>query len=371
MSERVRLLFLAGSYAVHAERRIGVFAQDARFEVSVASPHDYQIPNTFPIALPVETGGLTAILRAYARLRKAAAERRPHLVFCQTMMYPSFLALALGRPFVVTFWNGDLLWWSRSTGVERIFKRAIVTAALRRAAAITVNSDLARATCLRLGAAEARTHVIRYPGVDLDAIDAIDRDTARQRLGAGGKTLILAPRGPYPYQNLRTMIEAAPRVRAQIPDAVFVFLSSSPEHGIESFAPFQRRAAELGVADAIRWVGKVDYQTALAYTKAAYVMISLSSKDALPATVLEAMAARTPVIAGDIAPLRDWIVPGVHGLLVDLRSAGGLADAIVALAGAGPLREDCIRNARALVERKASSATEVARVKQLVLSLPG
>lgn len=367
MNQRVRLLFLAGPYAVHAERRIGIFANDPRFEVAVAGPHPYAAHRARYFPLPPQ--GWRSLPTAYFKLRRAVRTFCPQLVFCQTMMYPSFLVLGLKVPFMVTFWNGDLLWWSKTTVVERLFKRKIVTTALRRSAAVTVNSDLARATCLSLGAEAAKTHVIRYPGVDLQAFDKVSREAARARLGLAGAAVVLAPRGPYPYQNLDTLVEAAPRILECAPNAVFVFLGSSLAHVPSAFAELEKRAAELGVAGAMHWVGHVDYASMLQYLRAADVMVSLSSKDALPASVLEAMAARAPVVAGDIPPLRDWIEPEKTGLLVDRRSPAATADAICRMLTDLPLRERCVSAARSKVEEKAAMPVEVARVTSLAAGL--
>jgi glycosyltransferase involved in cell wall biosynthesis len=59
------------------------------------------------------------------------------------------------------------------------------------------------------------------------------------------------------------------------------------------------------------------------------VSISVTNHDGTPNTLLEAMSCGSFPIAGDIESLREWIQPGVNGLLVDPGSPSQLAAAIL------------------------------------------
>lgn len=61
----------------------------------------------------------------------------------------------------------------------------------------------------------------------------------------------------------------------------------------------------------------------------AQVTISLSEHDGTPNSLLEAMALGCFPIAGDIESLREWITPGMNGLLVEPAKAQSLAEAIL------------------------------------------
>ncbi len=61
----------------------------------------------------------------------------------------------------------------------------------------------------------------------------------------------------------------------------------------------------------------------------ALVAVSPSTHDGTPNTLLEGMACACFPIAGDIESLREWIVPGVNGLLVDPGDPAALADGIL------------------------------------------
>jgi glycosyltransferase involved in cell wall biosynthesis len=59
------------------------------------------------------------------------------------------------------------------------------------------------------------------------------------------------------------------------------------------------------------------------------VMVSPSTHDGTPNTLLEAMACGLLPVAGDLDSIREWIMDGENGLLVDANDAGALAAAMV------------------------------------------
>ena len=61
----------------------------------------------------------------------------------------------------------------------------------------------------------------------------------------------------------------------------------------------------------------------------AQVAVSPSFHDGTPNTLLEAMACGCFPVVGDIESLREWITPGVNGLLVDPANPQALAEAVL------------------------------------------
>ena len=62
---------------------------------------------------------------------------------------------------------------------------------------------------------------------------------------------------------------------------------------------------------------------------AAEVSVSISVHDGTPNSLLEAMACGCFPIAGDIESLREWIVPGKNGFLVEPNKPQSLAEALL------------------------------------------
>lgn len=59
------------------------------------------------------------------------------------------------------------------------------------------------------------------------------------------------------------------------------------------------------------------------------VVISPSTHDGTPNTLLEAMACGCLPVVGDIESLREWITPGFNGLLIDPNDPQDMAKAIL------------------------------------------
>ena len=59
------------------------------------------------------------------------------------------------------------------------------------------------------------------------------------------------------------------------------------------------------------------------------VSVSVSAHDGTPNSLLEAMACGCFPVVGDIESLREWITPGVNGLLVDPDQPQAVAEAVL------------------------------------------
>ena len=93
----------------------------------------------------------------------------------------------------------------------------------------------------------------------------------------------------------------------------------------------------------------------------AQVSVSISEHDGTPNSLLEAMTCGCFPIAGDIESLREWIVPGVNGLLVNPDSPEELASAVISALLNEKLRSDAAEKNRRIILERAES--EVVRTK--------
>jgi glycosyltransferase involved in cell wall biosynthesis len=91
------------------------------------------------------------------------------------------------------------------------------------------------------------------------------------------------------------------------------------------------QAASLGVSEQVVFAGfRRDVPRLLA---ASDVLLLPSEDECLPLVILEAMAARLPVIATDVGGISEAVEDGKTGVLVRPRDAEGLADALAAVLG--------------------------------------
>ena len=101
----------------------------------------------------------------------------------------------------------------------------------------------------------------------------------------------------------------------------------------------------------------------------AEVFVSPSVHDGTPNSLLEAMACGCLPVVGDIESMREWITPGVNGLLADAANPQALAEAIaMGLENAG-LRASAAERNRQIIESRADRRQNRAQVVEFYNSL--
>jgi glycosyltransferase involved in cell wall biosynthesis len=94
------------------------------------------------------------------------------------------------------------------------------------------------------------------------------------------------------------------------------------------------------------------------------VVVSPTTHDGTPNTLLEAMACGCFPVAGDLESLREWILPGMNGLLVDPSDPQALADSICLALEDSALRQRAAdHNARLIADRAEYEKVMAAAVK--------
>jgi len=171
--------------------------------------------------------------------------------------------------------------------------------------------------------------------------------------------VVLTPARLHDQKGHAFLLEAA----AMVPDATFVLAGDGPLR-----ADLEARAGELGIAERCVFLGhRTDVPDLLA---AADLFVLPSLYEGLPISVLEAMAARRPVVATAIGGTDEAVTHEVTGLLVPPRDAPALASAIRRLRADPALAHRLAVAGRERVEREFSSeamARNVMRVYDEVL----
>ena len=265
-----------------------------------------------------------------------------------------------GRPAVVTFYN-RIVGTGAAGLAARVYERTVQRVTLRLATLVTVNSDSWRD---RLVAAQPS---LRGKVVTL----ANGVDTGRYAPGGGARTsglLFVSVLDEFHgYKGLDVLLDAMPL----LPGAVLDVVGDGSRR-----AAYERRAAELGVADRVRFLGAVDGDTLvdLYRTRGVFVLPSrwVEHEGGSSLVALEAMSSGMPVVvaegAGDVAALAEEIGAGRS---VPAGDAGALAVAIRELLDDPALRERCGERARAWVVANASWDAVVDRLRALYAGLVG
>lgn len=174
-----------------------------------------------------------------------------------------------------------------------------------------------------------REHFASAAGLDLERISVVQN----------GGALPAVPKGVVPrpgrivssgrlerYKGHHRAIEALPLVRAQHPDADLLILGSGGYGG-----ELRTLAGRLGVSDAveIRHLSPTDRGAMARELAGASVMAALSSYEAHPVGVMEALTLGLPVVALDVAGTGDLVADGLVTGLPEHASAALVADALI------------------------------------------
>ncbi len=134
---------------------------------------------------------------------------------------------------------------------------------------------------------------------------------------------VINPRGYRAYVRNDTFFQAIPLVLEEVPQAVFICPSMHGEADAEKWV------RKLGINRQVQLLPLLTRPQMAELFRASHISLSITTHDGTPNTLLEAMACGCFPIAGDIESLREWIIPGENGLLVDPSDPRALAQAII------------------------------------------
>jgi len=335
---------------------------EAGHTVEVVTTAD-RTPAPRPYPLRWVARGRPAPLRHLAVVREVrSAARGADRVYATTMVRRAALGAALARrPLVVKLvadeayererragrFAGTLEQFQAERGGLRVrLLRATRTAALRRASRVLVPSAYLRAIALGWGLDPARTTVVANPAPEVPVHPT--RDEARAALGIEGFALGVAGR-----LTEQKALEDTLAALARVPRVALLVLGDGPER-----AALERRAAQLDLSDRVRFLGAGTRDDVMVLFRAVDAALLTSAWENLPHTLLEALAAGTPVIATAVGGIPEVVRDGENGLLVPPRDVAAAASAIDRL-----VRDEVLR--ASLAAAAAPSVEELAEPRIL------
>jgi len=129
-----------------------------------------------------------------------------------------------------------------------------------------------------------------------------------------------------PEKNHEGFLEAASRIRRQVPDTRFLIVGDGPQR-----PALERLARELDIDGAVSFLGtRTDVPEILALLD---VFVLSSRMEANPVSILEAMATSKPVVAPRVGSIAEAVGEGETGHLIAAGDVEALADRVVGLLG--------------------------------------
>ncbi|WP_299026862.1 glycosyltransferase family 4 protein [uncultured Thermanaerothrix sp.] len=290
-------------------------------------------------------------LGVYApRLRQLVHRLQPEVIHALRIPYEGMLATYAPpeAPLVLSIWGNDLTLHARgSPWMARLTRRA-----LRRAAALMTDCRRDRDLAYWWGFDSGKPSLVvpGNGGLDLERLP-----TLRTRLGEPWATRlegdearwVLNPRGIRQYVLSDVFFQVIPLVRERLPEVRFLCPGMAGQPQAETWV---RR---LRLDETVVLLPTLPQGQLWDLFARAPVMISLATHDGTPNTLLEAMAWGCFPVLGDLQSLREWVTPGVNGLLVDWRRPQSIAEALVLALEMPDLRQHAAEINRALIRERA------------------
>jgi glycosyltransferase involved in cell wall biosynthesis len=204
---------------------------------------------------------------------------------------------------------------------------------------------------VRSGWPESRAHYLPnfVPDMAAPPISRASLDTPADA------PLALALGRLHPNKGFDVLVEAL----ARAPGIYLWLAGEGPERG-----KLETRARRLAVADRVRFLGWRDDTAALLAT--CDMLVCPSRHEPLGNVVIEAWAARKPVVAASSMGPAGLIRDGVTGLLVPIEDAGSLARALARAAENQGLRAELAAAGRAAYASEFSETVAVARYRDFL-----
>lgn len=306
--------------------------------------------------------------------RRLATELEPDLVHGIYLSGYGWIANDFAvRPLVLSALGTDVLdleprLGERASAVDRLSSRYIVwrTRAAVAGADLVLTDSAPLAGEVRRAVPGTETRIVRF-GVEMRQPSSGARERWRDRLAVNQDTFVLlSTRLVRPTYNIETIVRALPAIRERCPGAVLVLKElprfSDPHYRDECL----ETARSVGVGDAVRLVGELEHEDLIELYTAADVYVSVPSTDGTAVSVFEAMAAGVAVVATDAPGIDPEILrDGESALLVPVRDAVALADAVARLGVDQALRRRLAERGREVVRLYANFDTELDRAVSL------
>jgi glycosyltransferase involved in cell wall biosynthesis len=166
-----------------------------------------------------------------------------------------------------------------------------------------------------------------------------------------------------PHKGLRRLIQAVSRCASRgLLHLVVV--------GVGPDEPACRQlASDRGIAGQVTFLGWRDSAETEEILAAADLLALPSTIEGLPYVLLEAMASRLPVIAGNVYGIPEVVTDGVTGILVDPDQIDEIALALDRLAGDATLRESMGEAGRVAFERNFTLEQQARRMEAIYETL--
>ncbi len=253
------------------------------------------------------------------------SKKRPFDVTLAFFTVPcGFLAylakLVFGIPYVVSLRGADVPGFSEKYDTFYLFAKPLVRFLWHRAEAVIPNSagltELAKKTDLRQ---EMRTI---QNGVDTEAF----RPDPNKR--ATDVTVFLSTSRLTPRKGIHHLVEAFALACSKTTKPIELHLVGEGEQK----PALEERVKELGIAEKVKFIGRVEHGQLAGYYQYAHAFVLPSKNEGMSNSALEALASGLPLIVSGTGGMAELVTDGANGLFIEPDNPESFAAALARIA---------------------------------------
>src|SRR3990172_13370932 len=330
----MRILFLALDVNVDLNRGDGIHVRELAEKLSIHGHEVRLVAEThstsrnWSISLSQRPESTVGQVRLASRLARGWAD-----VIYERRTSPKVawsVSLMTGLPFVIEL-NGIVGDEPRSTGGQHaprdsMIRNAIRARMMRKASRVIAVSEGIRTTLISTYGLDANQVSIVPNGANTSIFRPLDKSECRRQLGYSETERVICYAGNLVHwQGVQHFLQALVRLTRAKPDVKGLILGEGPDEN-----RLKAMAENLGLSEAVRFVGAIPYERVPVFLGAADVCVAPfeESRKASPIKIFEYLACGKPVVASDIDEVGVFLRETRTGIAVPPSDSAKLEDAI-------------------------------------------
>lgn len=318
----MKILLLSGANSPHTLNWANSLAE-AGHVVYVASQHQAATGYDDRVnIIQLPSNGVLGLIKSVLKLKKITNKIKPDIINAHRAIRYSLIARLVGRrPFIVSVWGSDVYDFPYQSKIHHAFVKSNLMAADRVASTSHCMAKQTRLIAPKLGEIS-----ITPFGVDMQSfVDAEPPEMNKKTLVVGTVKTMASKYG------IDTLIEAfyllVNKLLATHSDVVDR-LQLRLVGGGPQIEEYQALAVTLGIADKVSFIGPVPHKDVPSELSKLDIYIALSHSESFGVAVIEAGAARRPVVVSNAEGLQEVTLDNKTGLIVPRENPQAAADAI-------------------------------------------
>lgn len=220
-----------------------------------------------------------------------------------------FLAKKYNKKFIVTVRGRNALYPG-----NKLLRQQILTRLLCKADFVITLSDELKCLVLEMGVAPTRVRTI-LNGVDTSCFFFQHSEISRKHLGIKTqKKTIVSVGSLIEGKGHHELVRVMPKLLQNEKVELYIIGRVVPETGFNQV--LQNMITDLKVSN-IHLVGEVDHNALADWYRAANLFCLITKAEGCPNVLMEALACGTPVVATNVGAIRELVIDGKNGFVIE------------------------------------------------------